>query len=968
MKNKLLKKLSAVLLCTAVLGVGMPVLTADKPVSDCAVTAEAADYGFTYDRNLGVLTLTGPLDVSMMRNYIRDDYPVYSIIAEEGAVLPAECTGLFSGFRLVETIDLTKADCSAVTSMCCLFQDCAKLRTVDMSGLNTANVTDMSSMFQYCKKLETVNLSGMKTSKLKRMDYMFYGCYAMKNVDFTDWNTSIVNNMSYMFCECISLEVLDITPFNTAKVEDMSYMFAEDSYLKVIYAGYDWTTERLKDDGDHLMFLDCTSLMGDNGTTVRDTGKKYAKIDGFDQYYGYFSDKNWDSVNHVLYLRGNVKYDAVRQYANDNDVMYVAADEGAVLPNNCSYLFADFKAIQIWLFNADATYVTDMSNMFWGCSNLSRVDMSGLQARQNTTTEGMFGKCTNLKLVNLNGFITTRVKNMSAMFIDCESLADLDLSGLVTARVTDMGGMFADCKSLQNLNISGLNTQSVTNMAGMFDNCESLTALDLSSFNTAKVTSMYSMFDSCKSLKTLDLSNFNTANVESMKWMFSDCSSLTDVNLSSFNTAKVTEMDQMFIRCNKLNSLDLSSFDTSGVTDMYGMFDRCSSLETLDLSSFDTSKVTTMNGMFNGDTALNTIVVSDKWKTDKVTDSISMFYDCTSLVGGNGTRYNSGHIEKAYAVCDKTRHPGYLTYKEPEFKTNSMTLGGAISLNFYIDLSTVPEAWRSSTYVTFEVNGKKYNVNFDPNRMNSKKIYYGFNCPLNSVSMADNVKATLHYLDYDGDEAVKTTVSTAETYLRKFNSSDTEKTWNLIKGINDFGYYMQEYLSKRSSKPWTLGVDHVKMQQYFMSTGAFQGNKSAYLTALEPYKKSVSLKTSDIKAVNYTLVLDSETNINFKIRKADGYKGTVKVKVDGVSVTPTTLTDGRLQVSVKNIAAHKLGEAHTVTITTSSGTSTFKASALSYIYECIKEPKTTTDDPKGYLESNAMSAMYEYYKAAMAYK
>ncbi|MBO4877674.1 MAG: BspA family leucine-rich repeat surface protein [Ruminococcus sp.] len=942
MKNKLLKKLSAVLLCTAVLGVGMPVLAADKPVSDCAVTAEAADYGFTYDRNLGVLTLTGPLNVSMMRNYIRDDYPVYSIIAAEGAVLPEDCDGLFSGFRLVETIDLTKADCSAVTSMCCLFQDCAKLRTVDMSGLKTINVTDMSSMFQYCDKLETVNLSGMKTSKLKRMDYMFYGCEALKNVDFTGWDTKNVTDMSYMFCECTSLEVLDITPFNTARVEDMSYMFAEDSYLKVIYAGYDWTTERLKDDGDHLMFLDCTSLMGDNGTTVRDTGKKYAKIDGFDQYYGYFSDKNWDPVNHVLYLRGNVKYDAVRQYANDNDVMYVYAEEGAVLPKYCRFLFADFKAIQIGLFNADAYNVTDMRYMFEGCINLYRVDLSGLNAIQNTTTNCMFANCKSLKFINLKGFYTGRVTNMDCMFMDCESLVDLDLSGLVTTRVTTMDGMFARCKSLKNLNISDLNTQSVTDMAGMFMNCESLASLDLSSFNTAKVTDMGEMFDSCKSLKTLDLSNFNTANVESMKWMFSDCSSLTDVNLSSFNTAKVTDMELMFSQCKKLTSLDLSSFDTSKVTNMYGMF--------------------------SGDTALKTIVASDKWKTGSVTKSGAMFNQCTSLVGGNGTTYYDGHTDKAYAVCDKTKHPGYLTYKEPDFKTNSMTLGGAISLNFYIDLSTVPEAWRSSTYVTFEVNGKKYNVNFDPNRMNSKKIYYGFNCPLNSVSMADNVKATLHYLDYDGDEAVKTTVSTAETYLRKFNSSDTEKTWNLIKGINDFGYYMQEYLSKRSSKPWTLGVDHVKMQQYFMSTGAFQGNKSAYLTALEPYKKSVSLKTSDIKAVNYSLVLDSETNINFKIRKADGYKGTVKVKVDGISVTPTTLTDGRLQVSVKNIAAHKLGETHTVTITTSSGTSTFKASALSYVYECIKAPKTTDDDPKGYLESNAMSAMYEYYKAAMAYK
>ena len=40
-----------------------------------------------------------------------------------------------------------------------------------------------------------------------------------------------------------------------------------------------------------------------------------------------------------------------------------------------------------------------------------------------------------------------------------------------------------------------------------------------------------------------------------------------------------------------------------------------------------------------------------------------MFYLCDYLKGGNGTIYNSGIIDKTYAVLDSGLHKGYLSYK-----------------------------------------------------------------------------------------------------------------------------------------------------------------------------------------------------------------------------------------------------------------------------------------------------------------
>ena len=148
--------------------------------------------------------------------------------------------------------------------------------------------------------------------------------------------------------------------------------------------------------------------------------------------------------------------------------------------------------------------------------------------------------------------------------------------------------------------------------------------------------------------------------------MFAYCQSLTSLNLSNFNTSNVINMYGMFGECELLTNIYLNSWNTLNVTTMYGMFSECKSLTSLDLSSFDTSKVTNMAYMFEGSGTtmnLNKIYVSNKFVTTQVTNSINMFSDCTNLVGGNGTVFDSNNIDKAYARIDSSSNPGYFTLK-----------------------------------------------------------------------------------------------------------------------------------------------------------------------------------------------------------------------------------------------------------------------------------------------------------------
>ena len=177
----------------------------------------------------------------------------------------------------------------------------------------------------------------------------------------------------------------------------------------------------------------------------------------------------------------------------------------------------------------------------------------------------------NLTQINFNNnFNATNVTNMSSMFYGCTSLTSLDLSSFNTTNVTNMYGMFYGCSSLTSLDLSSFNTSNVTRMTLMFYGCSSLTSLDLSSFNTSNVTSMSHMFDGCSSLTSLDLSSFNTANVNSMDNMFFHCSSLTSLDLSSFNTSNVTSMGDMFRGCSSLTTtINIMNANVSDYSKMF---------------------------------------------------------------------------------------------------------------------------------------------------------------------------------------------------------------------------------------------------------------------------------------------------------------------------------------------------------------------------------------------------------------
>ena len=325
--------------------------------------------------------------------------------------------------------------------------------------------------------------------------------------------------------------------------------------------------------------------------------------------------------------------------------------------NNCSNLTTLTLGV-----NFNTENVTDMSSMFSGCSKLNSLNLSNFNTTKVTTMSTMFSGCSKLNSLDLRNFNTEDVTNMSSMFSSCSNLTSLDLSNFNTTKVTNMRSMFQKCSSLSTLTLSdNFNTENVTTMNYMFKNCNSLISLDLSSFNTEKVTAVYEMFSGCSSLDTLDLSNFNTTKVTNnqMNYMFQDCSSLTTLTLGvNFKTEQITEMLNIFSGCSSLDTLDLSSFNTEKVTNMSYMFQNCSSLRTLTLSNnFNTKNVTNMSTMFSGCSSLTTLDLSN-FNTEKVTNMNYMFKNCNSLISLDLSNFNTekvGYMQEMFSGCSSLR-------------------------------------------------------------------------------------------------------------------------------------------------------------------------------------------------------------------------------------------------------------------------------------------------------------------------
>lgn len=112
--------------------------------------------------------------------------------------------------------------------------------------------------------------------------------------------------------------------------------------------------------------------------------------------------------------------------------------------------------------------------------------------------------------------------------------------------------------------------------------------------------------------------------------------------------------------------INLHKLNVSNVRSTAGLFQGCAIIETIDITGWDLHSVTDAIITFGDNPRLVTIYANEKVKFPTTCNSENMFRGCTSLVGGNGTTFNSSITNRTYARIDKPGTPGYFTEKTEE--------------------------------------------------------------------------------------------------------------------------------------------------------------------------------------------------------------------------------------------------------------------------------------------------------------
>ena len=370
------------------------------------------------------------------------------------------------------------------TSCFAWFKDMINLTDIyDMYLLNTSKVTNMGSMFYNCPKLTDIELMWFNTEKVTDMSYMFYNSSKLTELDLHTFHISNQTLTNRMFDGC-SVKTLAVS--NTAENFNANTFVGLGTQYSPCVLNYP--------DGIRL--------------TKGETGDGWFSWKG-----GYFLDKFTKTAYAAFYPSSGA---LVFYYDSDH---WVKRSKGGTT-----------------YFLNHLNYVLDTPNWSSIASDVNtvRFDSSFADARP-MTCRNWFSNMTNLtNIIDMESYLnTSNVINMSNMFYNCSQLTDVDVSGFNTANVTSMAYMFSGCSQLTSVDVSGFNTANVSYMSYMFRNCSQLTGITgFTSFNTSKVTDMTSMFAGCSKLTSLNLSSFDVSNQVVTTDIMKNCSSLEALVIS----------------------------------------------------------------------------------------------------------------------------------------------------------------------------------------------------------------------------------------------------------------------------------------------------------------------------------------------------------------------------------------------------------------------------------------------------
>ncbi|MBQ5951922.1 MAG: BspA family leucine-rich repeat surface protein [Lachnospiraceae bacterium] len=325
----------------------------------------------------------------------------------------------------------------------------------------------------------------------------------------------------------------------------------------------------------------------------------------------------------------------------------------------------------------------------------------------NTDLNYMFANCTNLEKVDLSGLVQTNpggsaqadghtTRDIQGMFLNCESLASLsDITGLDklnSPRLRDISQLFRGCKGLIEVDCATefpIDTSDVTNMSRLFSECISLRSADLSSLTSnGKAENMQNMFNGCTNLRSVVFNgtDFETRGAATntggglaggLAGFFTGCSHLVDVDMSNLMLhlrPNDTSFMTVFAGKSELETVILDNATIDGVRDLRGAFSNCPALthvsmqgstgifpdavtmESMFAGSFTSPKASAKQDMNDGTGAKARLDISGFGEMQHIVNMSDFVAGCTGLQVLKVTGVDNSRIEPL-----RGDHPAALT-------------------------------------------------------------------------------------------------------------------------------------------------------------------------------------------------------------------------------------------------------------------------------------------------------------------
>ena len=274
----------------------------------------------------------------------------------------------------------------------------------------------------------------------------FDGCRQLTAIQGLEYlNTSKVTDMDYMFHNCSSLTFLDLSSFDTQNVFYMGDMFSNCNNLQTIFVSDKFVTNGVT--SSPYMFLGCTSLEG---------GVAYSSENANDVKYANCTTGYFTHVSNKVNFGFHAVYNSSSQR-----LTFKYGNKTKLNTEGTAYELNTGKTAPGWINNTGITKVV--------------FEMSFANALPTSCFQWFNGLSSLTTIEGIGYLNTSEVTDMNEMFSGCSSLLSLQLKAFNTAKVTDMAKMFYNCSALTTIYISDLFVVSAVSASDdMFTGCTNI--------------------------------------------------------------------------------------------------------------------------------------------------------------------------------------------------------------------------------------------------------------------------------------------------------------------------------------------------------------------------------------------------------------------------------------------------------------------------------------------------------------